>query len=119
MSITPNDVLTLARELYNGGNSSEAHVRSSISRAYYAAYHCAVAHAGCELPSLDAHKALITRYESLGKAALAGRLKSMRAARVTADYYLTKAVAGKSASISLKQAVEVIAELENAPERAV
>lgn len=111
MSVTPDEVLALARELYNGGNASEAHIRSSISRAYYAAYNSAVECAGCELPSVDAHKALIERYDALGKSALAGRLRSMRAARVKADYYLEKQVAGKEASISLSQAVEVIKEL--------
>ena len=112
MSVTPDEVLALARELYNGGNASEARVRSSISRAYYAAYHSAVACAGVELPSLEAHRALIDRYDSLGKIALAGRLRSMRAARVTADYYLSRPVAGKQASISLSQAVEIINELQ-------
>lgn len=112
MSVTPDDVLALARDLYNGGNASEVRVRSAISRAYYAAYNKAVECAGCELPSVDAHRALIERYDELGKPDLAGRLKSMRAARVKADYYLGKQVAGKEASISLSQAVEILKALE-------
>ena len=42
MSVTPNDLLNFARELHQGV-SAEVNDRNTISRAYYAAYHAAMA----------------------------------------------------------------------------
>lgn len=108
MSTTPIALLGLAREIYSGGG--EHHMRSSISRAYYAAYH------GCktwceDLPGIASigggleggvHQNLVNQLQNPApevtcplirkKSKLLGaRVQVFKMHRVKADYFLTEA----------------------------
>lgn len=123
MSVTPEELLSFARELHQSA-STEVHHRNTISRAYYAAYHVANAfHAA--LPSvgtaaLDAtgiHSELFYRLDHptiaandprYKKSRLIGlKLRNFHAIRIKADYRLDHDVNGDDAADSLIKAASI------------
>lgn len=127
MSIQKEDLLILAGELSAG--TTEAHWRSAVSRAYYAAYHgCNDWHDALPAPGSNTgipggkHQQLINR---LGHPApevkdgratvsrLAGvRLGLLRTQRASADYQLQDLLDGASAQNACLAAKEILDRLE-------
>lgn len=126
MSIQKEDLLSLAGELSIG--ATEAHWRSAVSRAYYAAYHgCDAWHSALPSPGSNTgigggkHQQLINR---LGHPApevkdgraniskvVAVRLGVLRTQRASADYELSGALDAAAAINACVSAKEIIAKL--------
>jgi uncharacterized protein (UPF0332 family) len=97
MSCTPQDLLNFAEKLSN--SSEEVELRSSISRAYYAAFHTAdAAKSICPEIHRDtvaggSHKYVIKRYLDIASPTLARQigyiLQDMCTRRESADYTLS------------------------------
>jgi len=111
-------------------SSREADVRSSVSRAYYGAFHVAaqfLEDCGVRLPrSAAAHEKLRYCLQASGDGAVIGaanRLDSLRSARNRADYDLANSSFGSSAKAVLQLAiaqavVDEIAGFSDAPNNA-
>ncbi|HEV3432270.1 MAG TPA: hypothetical protein VG320_30695 [Paraburkholderia sp.] len=95
MSISVQDLLSLAHALGNGAGESEW--RSGASRAYYAAYHRALEVADACLPTnlfaAGEHERLTERFKqhSMKGKQIAYVLIDLKKTRTTADYKLTAA----------------------------
>lgn len=108
MSVDKEALLALANEL--GSGVSECYLRTSISRAYYAAYHgCDTWHKALPMPGTDTgpaggrHQQLLNRLynpapevkdpvERSTSKILSSQLGALRGYRVTADYMLGETV---------------------------
>lgn len=112
MACECGEILELARRLYDGGKAPEVDRRSSVSRAYYAAFLRARDQAGISDTTKDVHRVVQEFYFQANKVAIANRLNSMRRARNKADYKLNDAVDGKSTSTQIKEAEAVFSDLE-------
>jgi uncharacterized protein (UPF0332 family) len=113
------DFLSLAAQLAAGNN--EADWRTSISRAYYAAFHVArrlVSDLGFTVPRADrAHQYLVFRLSNSGEPAVqqTGRdLETLRRLRNRADYDETPAVTRPQASAAVHVAEGIIQALDDA-----
>jgi len=89
----PEVFLEVAKEWAANNSESEGHVRSSISRAYYAAFHsCRDTVEGLEIPQqshLPSHKRIIEALRTSGDrdlSKLSKALKDLKAMREAADY---------------------------------
>jgi uncharacterized protein (UPF0332 family) len=99
MAVTPDAYLRAAIAILGANGASEIDFRSAASRAYYAAYHCAVDLAK-DLPVKSVikggyHELVIKTLASAGSdpfgrkcARVAYLLSSMRGTREVADYHL-------------------------------
>ena len=114
------EFLDVAIRLSGGG--SEGDWRSSVSRAYYGAFHLSqqfVNDCGVELPkTADAHDKLqwcLAQAETASLAVAAEKLASLRAERNTADYDLgaSKFSNRQNALLQLKVAQEIVNALSN------
>jgi len=115
MSITPQDILTLAKSV-DLGAPCEAEVRSAISRAYYSAYHCAQsvfppdkefarrARTGVHESYIDQ---LMQAVPETTERLLAVKLKTMKERRVIADYRIGDDVRPFTAARQNQEADEV------------
>lgn len=103
MSVTPADLLRLAREL--AARADEASLRAAAGRAYYTAYHVCLALADSrgfqewrrqQAPSTGSHEALIRFLENFGSdpasrtvvRSLGQRPRRARDIRTRADYHI-------------------------------
>lgn len=124
MAISAVDFLSCAEQLLND-NATEVDVRSSSSRAYYAAYHVALEKAG-DIDILDhidveggMHKQLRKKYELSGlKGAkqVADLLAKLHRARVAADYHLCSPYSKNEAKMQIglvKKAIEKVNEISS------
>lgn len=115
MSISPKDFLCSAESLIDS-DSAEMAVRNSLSRAYYAAYHCATTMLE-ELPlSTDCcddarsgmHKRYISRLMQADPATrhrqIGVKLQALHARRIKADYGLNTNLAMRDAALQIDSA---------------
>lgn len=135
MATRPSQILDLARSLQAQSAASEAHARSAVSRAYYAAYHAArefhigLAEPGYMPPPRPGHKdeaagihvELVLRLQNpaskVRKAsskiaatsvAIGSVLDALRLNRVLADYRLDEAVSEELAREALSSAESIL-----------
>ena len=125
MSVVSGEILALANEL--GEGITECHWRSSVSRAYYAAYHgCRIWHDALPVHGSNIgadggkHQVLINQLSNpapeirdgeLKKKSklLAAQLTALRTQRVAADYYIHQSldkVSQRNACVLAKQILE-------------
>lgn len=126
MSFQKEQFLALATEL--GAGSTEAHWRSAVSRAYYAAYHgCKDWHGALAMPGSDAgpsggiHQQLINRLRNpdakvpqddrTKSKVLAAKLEVLRSQRGVADYEFSKAVDAVAADSACELSAAILAKL--------
>ena len=117
--ITPRDFLHVARELVQ--RTSEAHWRSAVSRAYYAAFHAGrllLADLGFRVPQADrAHSSGWLRLANCGDPAtqsFARDLNALRGRRNQADYDLRLSVVQSTVFGQVQLAARVIQAFEAA-----
>ncbi|MCW8156631.1 hypothetical protein D7243_10540 [Stutzerimonas stutzeri] len=98
--------------------SSECHLRTSIGRAYYAAYHEAQSAADAlALPhqkvNTGQHEQLISRFDASGKRlkVIANRLATAKMHRVEADYKINHMVSMADARKHLASCQSIVSEL--------
>jgi uncharacterized protein (UPF0332 family) len=128
MSVTPQEILNtatlLASESSSGEAPCEANVRSSISRAYYAALHAAdqalpsdLSPTDAERKSQSSHQAVIDATSRWARALRPGRMEAvnvarnlskLRAARKRADYALHIDMELNDASSALRTATSTL-----------
>lgn len=109
MACVPAHVLEVAEALQqvsNQGNDSAA--RSSISRAYYAAFLHARDKAGIPDTSAGVHQLTINHYNSIGCTKAAQYLDRLRIERNRADYELALSFTQISAGQQIKRAKDII-----------
>lgn len=105
MSITPDDLIALAKELEN--LNQEVAWRSCASRAYYGAFHTARALAPDDVRNnkRDAHEKLISWLTAHGKnnwlTVVGGLLQDIRDKRTKADYKISEGFAKGNAGIAV------------------
>jgi len=111
--MNPRDFRTLAFTLV--GNNDEADLRSSISRAYYAAFHVAsdfFTALGFRVPNAEqAHAYLWLRLSNCGDPHVVRggrRLNRLRQQRNLADYDLRQPVSSTSALYEVQEGDEII-----------
>lgn len=121
MSITPNDIRVVADALHAAGD--EASLRSSISRAYYSAYHnCHAWHDGLPQPGLSGaqggvHQRFVEQLRNphtacsaaqARKSKLLGmRLDILRKRRKVADYDLASSLTAAESANQLQIALQI------------
>jgi uncharacterized protein (UPF0332 family) len=119
------DFLQEAKSLARTGHSQEIRRRTTVSRAYYAAYHHALAEAtrcGYRFDSTarkGRHEHLFAHLESSGKPdwiAATDILRNLRSVRTTADYHLGKSVSVPLVTQTIQDVEYVMEELLPAPE---
>lgn len=115
--IQPNDFLHSADACLAQSkvDPNEAHVRSTISRAYYAAFHHAKTEAaskyGIHVSPPKEHKELVEALQGNAdkKLVIAGnRLQKLRDKRTLADYFLNQTLANYEANNALMAARTLI-----------
>lgn len=115
--IQPDDFLSSADACLQASTTptKEAHLRSSISRAYYAAFHHAKARAqglhGIMVAPPAEHTKLIKALQNHHHQALrtaGNRLNGLYGKRLKADYYLTDDLSESDAKTALKAARTLI-----------
>lgn len=126
MSIQKEAILSLATEL--GSGATEAHWRSAISRAYYAAYHgCNSWHSALPIPGSNAgqnggiHQQLINRLRNPDSSVpqaertlskiLAMKLEVLRNQRGLADYSLDETLDKVAANSACELASAILLKL--------
>lgn len=116
--IEPVDFLNLAKELNEDDSGQEAKHRTSISRAYYAAYHeaaqCYASHENLELTDslFGNHQAFIrklqeNRSEKLIRT-IGNQLYDLKKDRIKADYKLNQEVTSSAAKKSFFASTKII-----------
>ena len=108
VSITPQELAALARDLARGDN--EVDWRSSSSRCYYAAYHLASSHAEkcphTDNASTGSHAQLARRFQLQGSKdarVIAEALTLMKRQRHAADYMINTPFAHKDVEDQLSK----------------
>ncbi|KRW62350.1 hypothetical protein AO726_02700 [Pseudomonas sp. TTU2014-080ASC] len=119
MPVCNDEIMELSEQLLELG-ASEAVIRASIGRSYYALYHEALRVATeMGLPEQKVrggtHEALISRYESQGKrlAVIARLIRRCKLLRVKADYHLDVEMTPKEALVHILQCKEIVADIRN------
>jgi uncharacterized protein (UPF0332 family) len=118
MAIEPHQILGVAKELKKNA-SSEAHVRSSVSRAYYAALTaankiCPKQTASIQQMQVGSHEKLIQALVTASGAhsedirLIGETLKALKPKRVRADYRLAECITESDASMSIRRAETVL-----------
>lgn len=115
--MSPEDFLSLSKRLCE--SQDEIDLRSSISRAYYGAYHAACDTAmRLQLPEAkryDAgmHERLISRFECNGPGLrkIARRLRDRKRLRAMADYQLGEQVTREEASLNALESARLVQDL--------
>jgi len=127
MSITPNQILALAKELCDvveGDQAKEVALRCSTSRAYYAALHAAddslpadLALTRADRKGKSSHQAVIDKVVAWSKAVRPGRteaifvarnLSRLRDLRKAADYSTGDDFTAEEAATALKIATDTV-----------
>lgn len=120
-----SDFLREAKNLVKMGQGQEIRRRTTVSRAYYAAYHHALSEAArCgyrfdPAAKKGRHEHLYTHLEDSGNPdwiAAADILRYLRSLRTTADYHLEQAVSAPIVRQTIESAEYVMGELLPAPE---
>lgn len=119
MSVQPEDILTVARNLSQG--DSEANHRSAISRAYYAAYHkCRILASKVE-PMTDfrrssGHQDVPTALKKIGSKGMsvAYVLLLLQEKRKKADYDIDEELETEAARTAVQECVKVMTGVESA-----
>lgn len=111
----PVGFFQLAEDLHGSQTSNEAHIRSAISRAYYASFLCARNAAGITGTSSDTHQKVSEHYLKNKKAKLANQLKSLRIKRNDADYDTSKTLQRRDSGEALRLAREILEGLGHPP----
>lgn len=119
MSTNHSEIYAVAVELSQG--QSEAHWRSSISRAYYACLHLARTVTKVQLTGNDTHAQVwrslnelgSRRHQSYNYRAAAKKGRSLKQRREDADYELAKAIPQKECLDALEQARKLLEDLKN------
>lgn len=113
------DFLSLAARL--AADATEAHWRTAVSRAYYAAFHVArrlLANLNFIIPRADrAHQYLVFRLSNCGESAVerAGRdLETLRRLRNRADYDEAPTITQPQAAAALRLAESIVQVLDTA-----
>lgn len=125
MSVSADEFLAQSRRLLADGK--EIDIRSSISRAYYSAYHCAEAAAGrMELPesarrNTGTHEKLFARFDGGGKRLkmLARMLRDKKRLRAAADYDLQESFESAEAVLHIREVESMIKELDRLGQSAI
>lgn len=119
------DFLQEAKSLVRIGQSQEIRRRTAVSRAYYAAYHHALAEATRRGYRFDPaakkgrHEHLFAHLESSGNVdwiAATAILRNLRAARTRADYHLQGSVSVPLVTQTIQDVEYVMEELLPVPE---
>lgn len=120
MSSCPSEILETAERLFAIEPQTEAQHRAVVSRSYYSAYHhCSEFHNGLNSPGMEPqrdaggiHERLIHRLiaptcseaNKMRSKALGYQLRTLKIARVTADYQLSSHVAQLDAEGAIENA---------------
>lgn len=119
------DFLNEAKNLMKIGIAQEIRRRTTISRAYYAAYHHTLAEATRLGYRFDPagrkgrHEHLLSYLEASGNVdwvAAAGILRNLKVSRTTADYHLVSTVSAPMVKQTIEDVEYVMADLLPAPE---
>jgi len=117
MVFNPSDFLDIARSIYARGAPSgdEAHIRTAISRAYYAAYlliRTAIREKRSDPHLQVIHKELCLDLKSCARDTdvqeLGQRLDGLRSRRLDADYDLDKRLTVLDAGLMISEAENII-----------
>jgi len=123
--ILPLNFLEEAKNLCRVGQSQEIRRRTTVSRAYYAAYHHALAEATRHGYSFNPsarksrHEHLLVYLASSGKpdwVAAADILRNLKSIRTTDDYHLGEAVSAPLVKQTIEDVEYVIEDLLPAPD---
>ena len=105
----PRNFMDVAHGLL-GVASKEAHLRTSISRSYYAQFlsiRDRLIITGFSLPKTNEHRAIIDELNRRGQTKLGARLNNLRQQRRKADYEMDKKIIHKDATLAYRLAGEV------------
>jgi uncharacterized protein (UPF0332 family) len=105
----PVDFYHLASKLHTDA-SDESALRSSVSRAYYAAFLWARKKAGVTSQSGNIHEKVINHYQ-LKKKSISNRLADSRQRRNDADYNLKKRVINRDSGEALRLSKKIMEDL--------
>lgn len=115
MAYNPIAYFQLAEELYEKAVGDDARLRSSISRAYYAALLVARDSAGLEPAGRDTHEQIVSHYKK-AEPAVANWLGELRASRNKADYRPKETIPRRTGGNALMTARKVLVQLQALPE---
>jgi uncharacterized protein (UPF0332 family) len=107
---TPEEIYKLAGGLYAAvGEKEEPLLRAVVSRAYYAAYHAAVAaHPSSAPKGANAHQLFFTNLHDKGDGSLSSKLKALHAKRKDADYELSHKFVKRDAGMALGECKKIL-----------
>lgn len=109
----------LAKEL--AARTDEASLRSSVSRAYYSAYHSALNAVELNVEGIrDSHKTVVEYYERAANSTMRGianRLAGLHRDRLNADYRANPSCTVAKADAVLMKAKRIVDDVEGIPER--
>lgn len=116
MSYDFADMLDLAQRLATSRPVTESHCRTAVSRAYYAAYHTALARWRAAHGPVPSGPASGSRHRDLQEAMIASRewrtlgrvLRRLHRQRIVADYDSTETVSPASATAAIRECQTIL-----------
>lgn len=111
MPLNPIDFYAFAGRLKSTCGDNEAENRTSVSRAYYAAFHVAKSFVVVTGTTGLIHEQTINQLRTKNYLAVANRLADLRTKRNDADYHLSLSIGQRESGEALKLSKKIIDEI--------